>query len=34
MSEPRDPGEIRVVVTDKRISAAYPFTLRKVTSYR
>ncbi len=27
-------GEIRVVVTDKRISAAYPFTLRKVTSYR
>jgi len=26
--------EIRVVVTDKRIGAAYPFTLRKVITYR
>jgi hypothetical protein len=27
-------GEISVIVTDKRIGAAYPFTLRKVISYR
>jgi hypothetical protein len=27
-------GEIRVNVTDKRIDAVYPFTLRKVTAYR
>jgi hypothetical protein len=27
-------GEIRVVVTDTRISAVYPFTLRKVISYQ
>lgn len=26
--------EIRVVVTDKRIGAAYPFTVRKVITYR
>jgi hypothetical protein len=27
-------SEIRVIVTDKRIGAAYPFTLRKVITYR
>ena len=27
-------GEIRVVVTDKRIGAVYPFTVRKVITYR
>jgi hypothetical protein len=27
-------GELRVIVTDKRIGAAYPFTLRKVITYR
>jgi len=27
-------GEISVIVTDKRIGAAYPFTLRKVIAYR
>lgn len=27
-------AEIRVIVTDKRIDAAYPFTLRKVITYR
>ena len=26
--------EIRVVVTDKRLRAAYPFTVRKVITYR
>jgi hypothetical protein len=27
-------GEIRIIVTDKRIDAAYRFTLRKVVTYR
>ena len=33
LDEPVD-REIRVVVTDKRIGAAYPFTVRKVITYR